>query len=320
MPIKGLTDRPAMFPEIGRIRKGAPKEPNKPGKDLDYFRVEFDEKETEAIAIFKEEYTDKPDELNVLLPFNTVAENFEAWREAYVAGGMIHRCDGEQILYEIDKSGEPIVTDGIPYKKCDQSIDCKPAGRLKVLIPELHRLAFLTVITGSIHDVMNISRQLEALLQINGKLVGVPLKLRRRPRKISTPSGSKGKRARRMKSLLSIEADPEWVRKKLAEMQMAALPGNGIEDFPQLDSPDVVDGEFEDTEEAEEAPEPEKEEAKEEPKGNGVEDSPESNFWYALYTEAGLDQATGKAILKECDGDFEKALEIVEKRHSPKKK
>lgn len=312
MGIKGLTDRQAQFPEIAKIRKGAPKtEEGHVGKDLDYFRVEFDEEETEAMAIFKEAYGDKPKELNILLPFNTVDENFEAWREAYVAGGMTHRCDGETILYDVDE--DKLVAD------CDRSSDCKPTGRLKVLIPELKRLAFLTSLTGSIHDIMNLSRELDALLKINGRLAGVPMILRRRPRKISIPpAGRRKKRSRMTKSLLSIEANPTWVAAKLTEIQILALPD--FDNLPVLMSPEIVDAEFEDSEITDEAPEPEEEETKEEPKGNGVADSPESNFWDALYNQAGLDQETGKAILKECDGDFEKALEIVKKRHFPKKK
>ena len=42
MPIVGLTDRGMAFPQIGDIRKGEPKGENQPGKDLRWFRVEFD--------------------------------------------------------------------------------------------------------------------------------------------------------------------------------------------------------------------------------------------------------------------------------------
>jgi hypothetical protein len=233
-----------MFPEIGRIRKGAPKEPDRPGKDLTYFRVEFDEREKVASAAFRSVYGDTPSELNVLLPFNSVDENFEAWREVYVQGGLVHRCDGERIWYEINPAdGQSVVTNGDPIRTCDHKIGCSPSGRLKVLIPELQRLAFLTVLTGSFHDCMNISRQLLAILQINGQLAGVPLILRRRPVQISTPSGPDGKRVRRLKSLLSIEADPNWVKRKLIAMQHAALPGNGLDEYeyPQLEAPDWDD-------------------------------------------------------------------------------
>ena len=44
MPIKGLTNGEMDFPEIGRLRKGAPKtQADRPGKDLTYFRFEADE-------------------------------------------------------------------------------------------------------------------------------------------------------------------------------------------------------------------------------------------------------------------------------------
>jgi hypothetical protein len=244
MPIRGLTDRAASFPEIGQVRKGAPKpaDGKRPGADLTWFRVEFDEREVEAAATFKGEYGEQPDEINVLLPFNVVDENFDAWREAYVAGGLIHRCDGDRIQYELGHGAKPAVVDGRPEKKCDGTAGCKPVGRLKVLVPELHRLAYLTVMTTSLHDIMNLHRQLEALLQINGKLSGVPLKLRRRPMMISTPSGPDGKRARREKWLLSIEADPQWVKAKILAMKAAALPGNGLgEDVPMLEAPDEPD-------------------------------------------------------------------------------
>jgi hypothetical protein len=312
-PIRGLTDRQAQFPELGQIRKGAPKpaDGKRPGADLTFFRVTFDERETESAAIFMQHYGDKPTEIDVLLPFNVVDENLEAWRETYVAGGLVHRCDGERIWYEIDpKTGERLVRNGEPIKHCDGSAGCKPTGRLKIIVPQLHRLAFLTVLTTSLHDIMNLHRQLEALLQINGKLAGVPLKLRRRPIKISTPSGEGGKRARREKWLLSIEADPAWVKAKLLAMQAAALPGNGLgEDLPLLEAPD-------------EPEEPEEDDGIM-PVGNPVSATipeparhitKESEYW-ALVKKAGLGIQAGKDILKELKGNFDEAYRVVMDQH-----
>ena len=246
MPIKGITDRDVSFPEIGTIRKGAPKGDKQPGKDLTYFRAVFDERETVASNRFNDVYGDAPQELNILLPFNEFDRNFDALREVYVAGALIHRCDGEKVIYEIDpKTGKIIVVNGVPHTPCDGA-RCKPVGRLKVIIPELGRLAFMTVMTTSIHDVMSISKQLGALQAINGgRLAGIPLKLRRRPVKISTPSGEDGKRVRREKWLLSIEADPSWLEKMIGSMKIAALPGAVNGDLTKLiESPlggEVVD-------------------------------------------------------------------------------
>lgn len=330
MPIRGLTDRPAAFPEIGQIRKGAPKpeDGKKPGADLKWFRVTFDDQETEAGMIFARTYGEHPVEIDVLLPFNTPAENFEAWREAYVAGGLTHRCDGEKVWYELDAQGHRAVVAGVPDKACDGSRQCKPVGRLKVLVPQLQRLAFLTVLTSSVHDIMNLQRQLDALLQINGRLAGVPLKLRRRPVMISTPSGSNGQRARREKWLLSIEADPSWVKAKLLAMKAAALPGNGLgEDVPLLEAPDEPD-EVEEaawtqsTFDAGEDPipaaaEPASAETPTPPKPtNGKKPDPATEFWTTC-KEAKFDRPTGQRVLAECEGDFVRATEAVKKQIPP---
>src|SRR4030043_2419917 len=119
MPIKGLSDRGLAFPEIGQIRKGAPKEEgkNRPGKDLEYFRVTIDEKETEAIATFTKAYGDKPDSINVILPFNEIDKMWEAWLEAYTAGRMAARSDGEYFVYLVDtNTGEVLVKNGLGKK------------------------------------------------------------------------------------------------------------------------------------------------------------------------------------------------------------
>lgn len=239
MPIKGLTDRGLAFPEIGQIRKGAKKEPNKPGADLTYFRVEFDEQEVKASAAFKKIYGEKPAYIRIIFPFNEIERMWDAWYEAYTAGRMIARSDGEFITYKLDETGEIVVHNGMDatgqkvqhpvngiagkdYQGKD--IKFKPTGRLKVLIPELSRAAYLTVMTTSVHDIANISAQLGAFKELNnGQLAGIPFLLRRRPKAISTPAAN-GQRARRVKWLISIEADPEWVKAKLGEVRALAMP------------------------------------------------------------------------------------------------
>jgi hypothetical protein len=272
MGIKGLTDRGLAFPAIGSIRKGAKKtEANKPGGDLKYFRVEFDERETESAEIFRKIYGNQPTEINILLPFNEIDKVWDAWHEAYTAGRMVARSDGEFLTYLLDvETGEVRVLGGHPktphpadgivgyYKDSKgsrQPIKLKPVGRMKVVIPELKRLAYLTLHTTSIHDIMNLSSQLEAIRVMNsGRIAGVPLILRRRPKMISTPAPD-GQRVRREKWLLSIEADPQWVKAKLLEIKHLSLPGNGlnllpekVEDFPVEVEADDDDDEYEDGE------------------------------------------------------------------------
>ena len=239
--IKGLTDRGMSFPEIGSIRKGGPKDPNKnqPGPDLKYFRIDIDaeeEKRYGTLTKFVNAYGQTPNAITVLLPFDDIDKVWDAWREKYSAGAMIHRCDGEMVKYSLNPAtGERVVINGLrvdtgqpepckiqhlPKPQC-----CIPVGRLKVIIHALNRMAYFVVHTTSIWDVISISEQLEAIKGLNGgHIAGVPLVLKRTPREISTPSGSDGKRARRTKYLISIEADPSWVEQKILALNSAAMP------------------------------------------------------------------------------------------------
>lgn len=247
MPIKGMTDQPRAFVELGQLRKGAPKpkDGKKPGADLTYFRPTFNEGEEEAARMFFAEYGDEPRTIEAFLPFDEPGANFETWKEAYVAGGLIHRCDNEYIEYAIDhESGEVIIKNGKHVDtgepvKCDgqpvahwtdkegkqQPVYCKPHGRLKIIVPQLRRLAFMTVLTTSIWDIVNLSKQLDGYWwENNQKLRGVRFILKRRPSMISTPSGRGGRKARRKKWLICIEPSPSWVEEQFLMREQAARP------------------------------------------------------------------------------------------------
>ena len=222
MAIKGLTDRQeARFPRIGFLRKGGPKRQRNGkeimGVDLDHFR--FDSEDEGAVADFTEAYGNEPKQVNVFFPWPTAEQNFQAWKEAYTAGALQHRCDGETCVLWLDDDGE-YRTDPRP---CPGG--CKEVGYLSVIIPELGRFAFVTALTHSIHDIMELQSNLEAYELLGGQLRGVPFVLRRVERKISTP-GSNGKRVRRAKWLMHLETKPEWSKMKLAGLEMDALPAH----------------------------------------------------------------------------------------------
>jgi hypothetical protein len=226
MAIKGLTDRGASFPQLGTLRKGAPKvDEKRPGQDLKHFR--FDSDDADAMSRFRTVYGDEPTSIRVFLPFRTAAENFEAWQEHWSAGALQHRCDGETcVLWLTPRNTYSQETKACPHLNIDKAEKnrCKPTGRLKVIIPELRRLAYVTVLTSSLHDIMALTGQLEAIESMRGDLRGIPMILRRQPREISTPSGADGKRRRMEKWLLSIEAAPTWVDLQLQAQEQAALP------------------------------------------------------------------------------------------------
>lgn len=214
MPIKRLQRSDAVFPRIGILRKGAAKSGNKPGADLSYFR--FDTDDADAAQSFAKAYPGEPRQINIYLPYDSAEENFQVWQEAYVAGGLKHRCDGEVCTIWQKPDGtysqEPVPCPG----------GCKEVGRLAVIIPELARMAYVTVETHSINDILQLTSNLQAAQAMRGTLKGMPLTLTRRPQEISTPTAGGG-RARRTKWLLFLEPHPDWVRVQLEVMHRRAL-------------------------------------------------------------------------------------------------
>ena len=218
MPIKRLqrTKGQPQFPNIGKLRKGGerPSSGKAPGKDLEYFRFTSDDER--AVAMFEAAYGKEPQAINVYLPMPTTDENFSSWQEAWVAGGLQHRCDGETCTIWLKPDG----TYSQEPKPCPGG--CKEVGRLMVIIPELQRMAYVTAETHSINDIITITDNLNAIESIAGTLTGIPFILKRVAKEISTPAGN-GKRARRTKWMLSIEVDPVWAALKFDSMHRQAL-------------------------------------------------------------------------------------------------
>ena len=232
MPIIGLTDRGASFPQIGILRKGAVKGTNAPGKDLKYFRL--DTKLPDVQAQFEAVYGKEPVSVRVFLPYQTPDENLQAWREEYTASSLIHRCDGQTMtIWRKPDGGYSQEAKPCPYEagkqRSKKEPGCKPVCRLKVIVPELQRLAYLTVMSTSIHDIIELTGNLQAAYALHSDLRGIPFILRRAPRMISMPKED-GSRMRIEKWLLFLEPAPDWVSLQLSFMSHAALP--------------VVDGEY----------------------------------------------------------------------------
>lgn len=251
MPIKGLTTD-AAFPQIGSLRKGAPK-PNErtPGRDLKHFRFVPDEGNPDLDAVFAEKYGDAPDRLVVFLPYPTADECFEAYFEEYVAGGLIRRCDGATCILWQQQDG----TYSDAAKDCEAEAEetttnaaapcqCKAAGRLHVILPELEEFATVCVHTTSKNDIRNLARTLRICelfaQQSGGDLTAIPFLLYRKPTKISTP-GEGGKRVRRTSHLLAIKPHKDWVARQLEAAKERALLGDGGA-LPAPEAPQLTAG------------------------------------------------------------------------------
>lgn len=253
MPIKGITDAPVEFPMIGRINKGAPKEPNKPGKDLEYFRVELDDPELQKK--FVASYGEKPNQIDIIFPFTEINKVWDANMETYVATRRIAVSDGEYLSYLLDHStGEVLVRNGKAVRtftlngkerQLGQSVPhdpdtpvgtyngkdlmLKPLGRLRVMIPALEQFGYLMLTTSSWNDCRNISANLlayeDTLKKLGKTIMGAKFRLVRHPRSVSIPDPrDPSKRKRVTKNLIYIETAPDWVSGTIKEIQRLAMP------------------------------------------------------------------------------------------------
>lgn len=227
MPIKGLTGE-TRWPRFGTLRKGAPmgetvrngKTIPVIGKDLDD-RLRFEGVDESVAESWVEAFGSAviPAELVVVLPYETVDECWQAWREHWVAGGLRYRCDGEKHVLWLDAETGEYRHDAVACPGNGQC-EAKPVGRLEVSVPQLGRMGTVTVLTTSGHDIKNLDGAIRILSLKLGGLTGIPVRLTRVLRRISTPAkDDKGKpiRVRREKWLLHIEALPEWSKRMLLE-------------------------------------------------------------------------------------------------------
>jgi hypothetical protein len=353
MPILGLTDRGMAFPMIGKIRKGAKKKENenRPGEDLTYFRLDFDLNESASAELFKSIYGDQPQSINFHLPPSETLEDVASfWLEAYTAGRMVARSDGEIYHYLIDtKNNNVLVQNGelvdqkgktYPYNPKEPSgyytsqktgkempIYCKPVGRIRIVIPELRRAAWLMFMTGSKYDCMNLSSEIATLTQMPYRISSIPLILTRKPREISCPDAKTGQKVRRTKWLVDIEINPAWFGqlldhekktqfientdyKKLTPGVKAA--GNKWDAIPLSEDlgEEEDDGDFTEGEII-----PEKKHGSYPDLDQLSERDITTAFWQTA-NRARIEKEIATNILKECGGDFQKAYLAI-KEHIP---
>ncbi len=242
MPIKALqvTEEQVAFPRLGVLRKGSEKrtmtrngrEVEVVGKDLDHFR--FDTDDDAALARFTAVFGQEPKVVRVVLPYPTMNQNFSVWQEAYTAGALLHRCDGERCVRWLDQATGRYHSEPIPCPSLKLAEDdprrCKPVGRLMVIIPELQRMAHVIVLTHSIHDIMELQRNMLALQHWRGDLRGIVWALQRKPVDISVPRGDK--RVRMTKHLLFMEPVAEYAASLLQATTRAALSGGAVAALP----------------------------------------------------------------------------------------
>ena len=229
MAVKGLTTKKDFVvsrgaPKLGKLFKGAPKTPKRPGKDLDYFRVEFEPQYRPLAAVFEKMFGEKPDRFDVKLIGDTVDQVFPTYFEQWNHHTMEHRCDGEEQHRWYDKKAKQYSSDPIPCAKLNaDGCRCKLVGRLAFVIPTFNdvtrQIGSFTIETHSINDIQELFHPLSFLHTVFGTLNFVPVTLGRAPKEHSWQN-DKGDRGRKTSSLLYVNFDADM----LNEYMNPALP------------------------------------------------------------------------------------------------
>jgi hypothetical protein len=204
----GNTSTPTV--ELARIRKGEAKTGNKPGAELEYFRVVWNEQspyfQADPFLIDRcqdawlELYGSEPKLLTgVQFVGNSIDTVFPNWFTEYKRGksgdSMItRRCDGEHMERAMTGDGKTAFYGNLPEAQrpvCMCNPDertCKPDAKLIFILPDFIRLTgvpgHFILITSSIVDVMNIYAGLEFAESALGRLQGVAFNLSREKIKI----------------------------------------------------------------------------------------------------------------------------------------
>ena len=201
MPIIGLTDqKEPRFVRFGKIRKGGqrPSSGDRPGRDLDHFRVTFEPEWAEKLeAPFRAKFGSTPRVLPVMLLGSKTDDCFTAWYEAWTATALQSRCDGHTKAISI-VDGRYV--HGLACTKGPSAIGnddktfacgCRMIGRLAVGIPDVWDFpgvstpGIFVMETHSVHDIIRLSQRLKTIEAMYGSLSKVQLKLFRKEEKIS---------------------------------------------------------------------------------------------------------------------------------------
>lgn len=221
MPILDL-QRKSALPEIGRIRKGAPKsEQGYVGQSLDYFRfTPQEDNDVELIQRFEEVFGTQPKSISGYLAYASVDNTFVAWNEIYTNGGLQRQCDTKSITLLRQPDGNLANYTELPTSQrpmCAQAqnmqCECRPSGRLFLTIPQLKRWGAVCLVTSSKNDIVHIYQVLhhlkETIQNLNVELNQIPVRISRFNKDVTVNKG--GQPQKYNVALIRVEPHPEWV-------------------------------------------------------------------------------------------------------------
>lgn len=176
--MKGSKIRNLPFPELGKIY------PNRKSIRGNHFDFDIMEEEEELKDYIESRYSSNhSDKITVMLPFQYPCDNFESTYMARQNNMTIAISDGEIIRYWLDpETLEPLVMNGFaistrndlnlikgtPVSHRDvlgideegQPIRLLPYSRLMVMLPELKRIAYMSLTLTDLRDQLSIREEI----------------------------------------------------------------------------------------------------------------------------------------------------------------
>lgn len=225
MPIATLRQQSTLkWAEIGRIRKGAPKEPKRPGRDLDHFRI--DSPDPAVNAAFTAAFGPEPKEFTAILPYANVDDLLIANYERWDGATLLARGDGLQVNRWYDPQANAYRSDPLSlgeynarFGVANPEKEWKVKALLFLLVPQAiadGAAGVLALVTTSIIDVTTLYGNLGVVERVYGQLEGAPVIVRRTPMKLNIPKPDGSGIMVATKWMVSLGVNSEAVRQRYA--------------------------------------------------------------------------------------------------------
>ena len=250
MPIATIKQQNALkWAEIGRIRKGAPKEEKRPGRDLDHFRI--DSPDPAVNAAFTAAFGPEPKEFTAILPYANVDDLLIANYERWDGATLLARGDGMQVNRWYDPQANAYRSDPLSlgeynarFGVANPEREWKVKALLFLLVPQAiadGAAGVLTLVTTSIIDVTTLYGNLGVVERVYGQLEGAPVIVRRTPMKLNIPKPDGSGLMVATKWMVSLGVNSDAVRKRYAGGAFLAS-GNGAAAALPAGRPQLVVG------------------------------------------------------------------------------
>ncbi len=189
------------LPRIGVIRKGgemtrgATPQQNRPGKDLDHFRL--DRADAAVATAWTEALGKEPKAISGILPYTDPAECLSIWDELWQGKRLLWRGDGERLHVKLEGAayvryapGRGPAQPAVAGERVGQGKVAR-MSRLRLLLPQLRIAGIFDVMSSSAIDADELWMNLMWIQSTVATLQGAPVTVFRAPRQFNIPDAKK---------------------------------------------------------------------------------------------------------------------------------